>query len=109
MASRTRPDVAAYQAGHDVDHCVPLDRVQAAYRTEVDETQGPVRQDEDVPRVWIGVEEPHSQDLVEGGPEEDVGEGAANLLGCVEVVDVGDGGRLRTVPGRGSAGCTGSM
>jgi len=107
-------DVASYQPGHDVDDRRLLDGVEPADGTEVDEAQRPVGEDEDVPRVGVGVEEPESQDLLERRTHEAVGQGPAidrrrlePVTGAEIYDEVSTGNELRSVPRQAAGGQSG--
>ena len=83
-------DVAPGEGDHDVDDGGLLDRVEPSDRAEVDQAEPAVGEDEHVARVRIGVEHADADDLVEGGAQQNVGEGLTIHGGLRQPTDVGD-------------------
>ena len=90
-------DVPPDHADEHLEHGLLLDRVEPADRTEVDEAERAVLEDEHVARVGVGVEEAHPQDLFEGRPQERLGDGVAVDRHGVEPVDVGERAALEAL------------
>ena len=84
-----QPDVARRQRHQHVSDRGLLDRVEAPDRTEVDEPESVLVDDEHVAGVGVGVEEAVAQDLLEEAAHEPATQLGAVEVGAVEVLGVG--------------------
>ena len=89
--SLSKTDIAASDGDEHVDDRRLLDRVEPAHRAEVDEPERAVTEDEDVPRMRVGVEEAVAEHLVEHRAQQPLGEESAVAAPLSGLLGIGNG------------------